>query len=44
MLILVLPHKENKLHPSYRTIKSQDDFIEKNVRDCRKTRFFLWRD
>ena len=26
MLILVLPHKKNKLHPLYRTIKSQDDF------------------
>ena len=26
MFILVLPHKENKLHPIYRTIKSQDDF------------------
>ena len=26
MLILVLPHKKNKLHPIYRTIKSQDNF------------------
>ena len=26
MFILVLPHKENKLHPIYRTIKSQDNF------------------
>ena len=25
MFILVLPHKENKLHPIYRTIKSQDN-------------------
>ena len=26
MFISVLPHKENKLHPIYRTIKSQDSF------------------
>ena len=26
MFISVLPHKENKLHPIYRTIKSQDNF------------------
>ena len=26
MFILVLPHKENKLHPIHRTIKSQDNF------------------
>ena len=26
MFILVLPHTENKLHPIYRTIKSQDNF------------------
>ncbi|WP_232211047.1 hypothetical protein, partial [Prevotella conceptionensis] len=29
MFILVLPHKESKLHPSYRTIKSQDNFTQK---------------
>ena len=27
MFILVLPHKENKLHPIYRTLKSQDNFM-----------------
>ena len=26
MFILVLPYKKNKLHPIYRTIKSQDNF------------------
>ena len=30
MFILVLPHKENKLHPIYRTIKSQDNFTERS--------------
>ena len=29
MFISVLPHKENKLHPIYRTIKSQDNSILK---------------
>ena len=47
MLILVLPHKKNKLHPSYRTIKSQDDFnmnlkllLENIVVICLKNRAF----
>ena len=47
MFILVLPHKENKLHPSYRTIKSQDDFnmnlkllLENIVVICLKNRTF----
>jgi capsular polysaccharide biosynthesis protein len=30
MFILVLPRKENKLHPIYRTIKSQDNFTERS--------------
>ena len=30
MFILVLPHNENKLHPIYRTIKSQDNFTERS--------------
>ncbi|RKW53743.1 MAG: hypothetical protein D8H98_16895 [Prevotella sp.] len=32
MFILVLPHKESKLHPSYRTIKSQDNFYLKRAK------------
>jgi inorganic diphosphatase len=27
---LVLPHKENRLHPIHRTIKSQDNFTERS--------------
>ena len=51
MFILVLPHKENKLHPIYRTIKSQDDFINKKwsiapllfvrIVSCKSTRVLL---
>ena len=47
MFILVLPHKENKLHPIHRTIKSQDDFnmnlkllLENIVVICLKNRTF----
>ena len=47
MFILVLPHKENKLHPIHRTIKSQDDFnmnlkllLENIVVICLKNRAF----
>jgi len=41
MFILVLPHKENKLHPIYRTIKSQDDFpiksgLEPTLHRCKR--------
>lgn len=51
MFILVLPHKENKLHPICRTIKSQDDFINKKwsiapllfvrIVSCKSTRVLL---
>ena len=51
MFILVLPRKENKLHPIYRTIKSQDDFINKKwsiapllfvrIVSCKSTRVLL---
>ena len=42
MFISVLPHKENKLHPIYRTIKSQDNFTERSQHERLFPAFVLY--